>query len=124
MTYRIDDALLKTLNLRRSATNRGGYEIVIPKHCNIARNSIERYALNCPDDTALVFEREDQSICTWTFAELERDASRLAHNLDQLGVNRGDRVALHTGMRPETGIALRTSRRPSSGVRARYNRKT
>ncbi len=103
MAYDIDDALLPTLNLRR-AESPSGFEIVIPAKSNIARNTVERYAAETPDHTALIHEREDLSVRTWTFAELERDASRLAHALAGLGIGRGDRVALHTGMRPETGI--------------------
>jgi len=103
MAYDIDDALLATLNLRR-AESPSGFEIVIPEKSNIARNTVERYAAETPDNTALIHEREDLSVRTWTFAELDRDASRLAHALAGLGIGRGDRVALHTGMRPETGI--------------------
>ena len=105
MSYRIDDALLRTLNLERLKHNSGEYQIVIPERCNIARNTVERYTREHPENTALTFEREDLSTRTWTFVELEQDASRLAHGLKTLGIKRGDRVALHTGMRPETGIA-------------------
>jgi acetyl-CoA synthetase len=105
MSYRIDDTSLETLNLRRVRDKPYGYEIVIPARCNIARNTVERYTREHPENAALIFEREDLSTRRWTFAELERDASRLAHGLTALGIERGDRVALHTGMRPETGIA-------------------
>ncbi|MEE8455705.1 MAG: AMP-binding protein [Limibaculum sp.] len=103
MAHDIDDALLDSLNLRRS-DDPNGYEIVIPPKTNIARNTVERYAAERPDHMALIHEAEDLSLRTWTFAELDRDASRLAHGLAGLGIGRGDRVALHTGMRPETGI--------------------
>ena len=105
MSYRIDDALLRTLNLKRLEHNSGGYQIVIPERCNIAHNTVERYTREHPENTALIFEREDLGTRTWSFVELEQDASRLAHGLETLGIKRGDRVALHTGMRPETGIA-------------------
>ena len=103
MALDIDDALLDSLNLRRS-DDPSGYEIVIPQISNIARNTVERHAAERPDHMALIFEAEDLSRRTWTFAELDRDASRLAHGLEGLGIGRGDRVALHTGMLPETGI--------------------
>ena len=103
MALDIDDALLDSLNLRRS-DDPSGYEIVIPQISNIARNTVERHAAERPDHMALIFEAEDLSLRTWTFAELDRDASRLAHGLEGLGIGRGDRVALHTGMLPETGI--------------------
>jgi acetyl-CoA synthetase len=105
MGYRIDDAKLAALNLRRNGDEPTGYEIVIPERCNIARNTVERYARERPDHAALIFEDGDHNVHRWTFAELDRDASRLAYALRALGIERGDRVALHTGMRPETGIA-------------------
>lgn len=105
MAYRIDDAMLESLNLRVNEARPGGYEIVIPEFCNIARNTVERYARSQPDQIALIHEEADLTRRTWTFVELDRDASRLAHGLAELGIKRGDRVALHTGMRPETGIA-------------------
>ena len=105
MSYQIDEEWLEFLNLRRAKQEPSGYEIVIPERCNIAYNTVERNAIEQPDNLALIFEDEGLSVRTWTFAELERDSSRLAHSLSELGVKRGDRVALHTGMRPETGIA-------------------
>ena len=103
MAHDIDDTLLASLNLRRTDSP-GGFEITIPSQSNIARNTVERYAAERPDQVAFIFEDEDLSLRTWTFAELNRDASRLAHGLVELGIGRGDRVALHTGMLPETGI--------------------
>jgi len=103
MAYKIDDTQLTSLNLRRS-DGPSGFEITIPSKTNIARNTVERYAAERPDQLALIFEDEDLTLRTWTFAELDRDASRLAHGLVGLGIGRGDRVALHTGMLPETGI--------------------
>lgn len=105
MANRIDDAWLDRLNLRRNAEKPGGYEIVIPPRYNIARATVEQHARTQPDQTALIFEAADGTLSTWSFAELDRDASRLARALRKLGIKRGDRVALHAGMRPETGIA-------------------
>jgi acetyl-CoA synthetase len=103
MAHDINDTILESLNLRNSDSP-SGYEIIIPTKSNIARDTVERYAAEYPDHMALIFEDEDLSLRTWTFAELDRDASRLAHGLVGLGIGRGDRVALHTGMLPETGI--------------------
>jgi len=103
MAYDIDDTLLDSLNLQRSGTQTG-FDIVIPSKTNIARSTVERTAAEHPDRMALIHEGLDLSLRTWTFAELDRDASRLAHSLAGLGIVRGDRVAVHTGMRPETGI--------------------
>ena len=105
MSYQIQEDWLNLLNLRRIDGQLNGYEIVIPERCNIAYNTVERNAKEHPDNLALIFEDDELLLRTWTFAELERDASRLAHSLSKLGIKRGERVALHTGMRPETGIA-------------------
>ena len=105
MGYEIETVMLPSLNLRKAEGAAGSYEIVIPERCNIARNTVERFARERPDHPALIFEHEDHTTETWSFAEVNRDASRLAHALRGLGISQGDRVALHTGMRPETGIA-------------------
>ena len=73
MAYKIDDTQLTSLNLRRS-DGPSGFEITIPSKTNIARNTVERYAAERPDQLALIFEDEDLTLRTWTFAELDRDA--------------------------------------------------
>ena len=108
MSYVLDKKILADLNLReREGTTASGaarYEIVIPEKTNMATDTVTRFARETPDRVALIFEAEDLSLRTWTFAELEDAATRLAASLARLGVKRGDRVAIHTGPRPETGI--------------------
>jgi acetyl-CoA synthetase len=107
MAYVIDPDLLDKMNLRKAADPEvtGPYEIVIPERTNIATDTVGKYAKQFPDRLALVFEEADLTVRTWTFAELERVAGNLALALKELGVMRGDRVAVHTGLRPETGIS-------------------
>ncbi|MGH2686097.1 MAG: class I adenylate-forming enzyme family protein, partial [Actinomycetota bacterium] len=50
---------------------------------------------------ALVFEGR-----RWTYAELQRDARRLAYGLIADGIEPGDRVAIHMRNRPEAAVAL------------------
>ena len=104
MTYTIDPQRLARLNLQ--AEPAGGYRIVIPQRCNIAADTVGRWA-NSPrrDHPAMRFERADGSVHSWTFAEVDEQATRLAAYLAGLGVGRGSRVAVHMGMRPETGVA-------------------
>ena len=106
MAYEIEPQWLERMNLRRSAAdaNVGPYEIVIPSRTNMAADTVGRYANEVPDRPALIFEEADHSTRTWTFADLDRDAQALAATLSDMGVGRGDRVAIHTGLRPETGI--------------------
>jgi len=54
-----------------------------------------------PDKTALIFK--DRRI---TYRELDRQANRLAHALIDLGVERGERVAIFLDNSPESVIAL------------------
>lgn len=105
MGYTIDRSLLRRMNLR--ATDRPGrYEIVIPERTNMAADTVGRHAHGPRSDhPALIFEQDDLSTATWTFAEVEELATRLAVALAGLGVGKGTRVAIHTGLRPETGLA-------------------
>jgi acetyl-CoA synthetase len=104
MSYRIDPERLSELNLRQGVTQ-GEYEIVVPPVTNMAADTIGRWAREAPDRTALIFEESEDLVHRWSFAEVEVLSNRLASALAGLGVGRGDRVAVHTGMRPETAFA-------------------
>jgi len=62
---------------------------------NIAQN-LERSARHHAARTALVFKER-----RWSFAELDRAASRLASGLRALGLKPGDRIGLHLPNSPE-----------------------
>lgn len=104
MSYHIDPDRLAQLNLQ--ADGPGHCKIVAPSHCNIAANTVGRWAAGPRrNHIALRFEAADGATLSWTFAQIDELATRLAASLARLGVSRGSRVAVHTGMRPETGIA-------------------
>jgi fatty-acyl-CoA synthase/long-chain acyl-CoA synthetase len=50
------------------------------------------YAQATPDKLAVIDDRADGAVLTWTFAELEAQANRLGHVLIDLGVQRGQKV--------------------------------
>ncbi len=50
------------------------------------------YASTQPDKPAVIDDRADAGITTWTYAELEAEANRLANALVSLGVERGHKV--------------------------------
>ena len=104
MGYKIDPAKLASLNLRE-ANGPTPYEIVIPDNANMAADTVGKYANLHPDRQGMVFEDADHNVQSWSFAELDRDATRLAAGLAAFGIGKGDRVAIHTGLRPETGLA-------------------
>lgn len=56
--------------------------------------------------TALVWEGEDGAVTTWTFAELDRETSRLAWGLRQLGIGRGDVVGMLLPNLPHAAAAM------------------
>jgi acetyl-CoA synthetase len=72
---------------------------------SIARNCLHRWAERDPDRVGAVFAGEDGSRRELTFAELSRDATRLAEGLVRLGVEPGDRVAIYMPMCPEVVVA-------------------
>lgn len=73
---------------------------------NLADACCDRWAASDPDGRALVWEGEDGTVRTWTWAELRAAADSLAHALAARGVGEGDRVGLFLPMVPETVAAL------------------
>ena len=97
--------LMRRTNLvRRPGSNR--LEIAIPEDANIARDTIGLHAKG-PNAThpALIHEDAAGSLTSYSFADLDGLASRFAVALANLGVARGQPVAVQTGQTPETAIA-------------------
>ena len=61
---------------------------------------LEESARHLPERPALVFGER-----TWSYADLDREAGRLAAGLARLGLRPGERVCLHLGNRPEFVLA-------------------
>jgi acetyl-CoA synthetase len=55
---------------------------------------------------ALIWEGEDGERREYTYEELHREVSRFANAMKNLGVERGDRVAIYLPMIPEAAIAM------------------
>lgn len=69
---------------------------------NIAWNCLDRHAKRGDGGgVACLWEGEDGATGSVTFREVYAEASRLANALDQLGLQKGDRVALYMPMVPE-----------------------
>jgi acetyl-CoA synthetase len=66
---------------------------------NIAHNCLDRWAGS--GRTACIWEGENGDTRTVTFADLQRDANRVANGFVSLGLEPGDRVALCLPMVPE-----------------------
>lgn len=58
------------------------------------------------DKVAYYWEGEDYSRRTLTYKELYREVNRLAHTLKEMGLKKGDRIAIYLPMIPELPIAM------------------
>ncbi|WP_314178162.1 acetate--CoA ligase [Streptomyces winkii] len=74
---------------------------------NVAYNCVDRHVeAGNGDRVALHFEGEPGDSRTLTYAELQREVSKAANALSELGVQAGDRVAVYLPMIPETVVAM------------------
>ncbi|MFF4696501.1 acetate--CoA ligase [Streptomyces chattanoogensis] len=74
---------------------------------NVAYNCVDRHVENgLGDRVAIHFEGEPGDTRAITYAELQREVSKAANALIELGVATGDRVAIYMPMIPETVIAM------------------
>jgi acetyl-CoA synthetase len=72
---------------------------------NAARICLHRWALERPDDEALVWQSEDGQRTSLTWAEASRQTTQLAEALVELGIGAGDRVAIFMPMCPAVAVA-------------------
>jgi acetyl-CoA synthetase len=74
---------------------------------NLSYNCVDRHALGARrDKTALIWEGEPGEIRRLTYGELHVEVQKFANALKNLGIKKGDRVAVYMGMTPELAIAL------------------
>ena len=74
---------------------------------NVAMNCLDRHLGTWRrTKAALIWEGEPGDVRTLTYQQLHTEVCRAANVLEQLGVQRGDVVAIYMGMVPETVIAM------------------
>ncbi len=74
---------------------------------NLSYNCVDRHALGSRHDkAAIIWEGEPGEVRRLTFAELHVEVQKFANALKDLGIRKGDRVAVYMGMTPELAIAL------------------
>ena len=74
---------------------------------NASYNCVDRHAIKNPDKPAIIYEGDDPNEGrVITYGELLREVCKLAHVLKQMGVQKGDTVALYLPMIPEALIAF------------------
>jgi acetyl-CoA synthetase len=73
----------------------------------VRRGPAERHAFKNPDKPAIIYEADDAADGRIiSYGELLREVSRLAYTLKEMGVRKGDTVALYLPMIPEAVIAF------------------
>lgn len=73
---------------------------------NVSVNCLDRHAKADPLKVALYYEREDGYSQTWTYEHLTTETARFAAALQDLGVQKGDRVAILLPNTPAAFIAI------------------
>jgi acetyl-CoA synthetase len=73
---------------------------------NLSANCLDRHLAERGDRRAIVWEGEPGDVRTLTYRELHAEVCRLANALVELGVKKGDRVAIYLPMVPELAMAL------------------
>lgn len=74
---------------------------------NVVLNALDRHRGTARyERPALVWEGEDGSVITWTFADLDRETCRLAWGLRRLGLGRGDVVGMYLPNLPHAAAAM------------------
>ena len=80
----------------------------VGSHINIAHNALDKWALNpaTSTTTALIWESETGDVQHYTYSNIFQQANKVANVLRELGIQRGDRVAIYMPLIPETVIAV------------------
>lgn len=80
---------------------------LVPTQFNIAEVCCHRWAESSSDARriAIYYEDEAGNREVWTYARLGEAANQLANGLTKMGIERGDRVGVVLGQRPETVVA-------------------
>lgn len=74
---------------------------------NASYNCVDRHAHKDPNRVAIIYEADEPGEGrNVTYGELLREVSKLAHVLTNLGVKKGDTVAIYLPMIPEAIVAL------------------
>ncbi|QSZ36528.1 hypothetical protein DSL72_006408 [Monilinia vaccinii-corymbosi] len=74
---------------------------------NASYNCVDRHAIKNPDRPAIIYEADETTDGrTLTYSELLREVCKTAYVLKQMGVKKGDTVAIYLPMIPEAVIAF------------------
>ena len=79
---------------------------------NVSLNCLDRHLTSeIQNKAALIWEGESGEVKTWTYQQLHREVCQLANGLKELGVKKGDRIAIYLPLVPEAIAAMLASAR-------------
>lgn len=78
---------------------------------NVSHNCLDRHLATRGDTPAIRFEGEPGDVRILTFRQLHAEVCKLANALRQLGIGKGDRVAIYMPMVPEAVVAMQACAR-------------
>ncbi len=74
---------------------------------NVVLNCIDRHRPTARyEQRVLIWEGEDGTVSTWSFADLDREPCRLAWGLRRLGLGPGDVVGMVLPNLPQAAVAM------------------
>jgi len=76
---------------------------------NIYKSSVEKFSRSDPYKIAYFFESEDGAKSHITYSELDAKVSKLANGLNEIGIKKGDVVAIYLPMIEESILAILAS---------------
>ncbi len=70
--------------------------------CNIVNNAIDRHLkTDTKDKLVYIWHGQDNTVRTFTYAQLNEEVSKLANGLKSLGIKKGDKVSIYLPRIPE-----------------------
>ena len=106
-TSQVEDRV-QTQQIDQYADLHGNFRWLVPEDFNIADVCCTRWAKQTPHAVAIREHETGKSLAkskTYTYLELQQAANHLSQKLADLGVKRGDRVAIVLPQRFETAVA-------------------
>ena len=73
---------------------------------NACYNAVDRHLATQANKAAIIWEGEPGEVRTFTYSDLYREVNRAAQMIKNLGVGKGDRVAIYMPMIPEAVFAM------------------
>jgi len=93
--------------VRNGSLANGDVSWFLEGRLNASYNCVDRHAFKNPDKPAIIYEADEPGEGrTITYGELLREVCRTAYTLKQMGVKKGDTVAIYLPMIPEAIIAF------------------